>query len=396
VLYVRWSLACAYLAFSFKLHEIRFLRYPMMIRVFAFIFLIFAFHPCRAQIPVNNPIDPADTELVNAVDFLSSYFHEFDNGRSPDYTKYWDAQDCKDYKHPDQLLYGINTEWPTYRIGRPTILYAKPENGYVHIKTLFGRGDSTGKVSVMSITNHYIRHDDHNNLYFINPVRLAAKNWNTTVVGTITYHYPSYHHFDKSKAKVLTDKIATLQHDWGLEPINIRYYFADTKEELEHLRGFDFTVAMGNRDKPSGMSDDTDNIVYCGGWGENYFHEVVHVYLNRHYTQSPLREGLAVFYGGSLGHELKWHITRLNEYLERHPQLDLERDNFYYMDNFTNPNSTIMGLLCLDAYNRSGIGGLKRIMAYTSLDDIMLTEYGIRRGDWNAFLRKLISDNSHA
>jgi hypothetical protein len=365
-----------------------------MIKSFALTLMIFCTPICQAQIPVNNPIDPADTELVNAVDFLSKYLHEFDNGGSPDYSKYWDAEDCKAYKHPDQLLYGINTEWPTYKIGKPAILYAKPENGYVHIKTLFGRGDSTGKVSVMSITNHYIKRDEHNTLHFISPIWLAQNEWKTTVAGSITYHYPSYHHFDKNKAKMLAGNISALQRDWGLQPIPIRYYFADTREELEHLRGFDFTVAMGNRDKPSGMSDDTDNIVYCGGWGENYFHEVVHVYLNRHYTQSPLREGLAVFYGGSLGHELKWHIKRLNEYLHIHTEINLEKDDFYYMDNYTNPNSTIMGMLCLDAYNKNGVIGLKHIMSYTSLDDIMSNEYGVKRGEWDEFLRKMINDNS--
>lgn len=370
------------------------LKRAAIVKLSTFISLLFTSQFCSAQIPVNNPVDPADTELTNAVDFLSRYFHEFDNRQSPDYSKYWDAEDCKEYKHPDQLVYGINTEWPTYRIGKPTILYAKPENGYVHIKTLFGKGDSTGKVSVMSITNHYIAHDNNNTLHFISPIRLAAKTWNTTEVGNITYHYPSYHHFDKAKAKMLTGNISALERDWGLQPIKIRYYFADTKEELEHLRGFDFTVAMGNRDKPSGMSDDTDNIVYCGGWGENYFHEVVHIYLNRHYPQSPLREGLAVFYGGSLGHELPWHIKRLNEYLQKHGEIDFGKDDFYYLDNYTNPNSTIMGMLCLDAYNKNGVAGLKHIMAYTSLDEIMAKEFGIGKRGLNAFLRKMINDNS--
>ena len=184
-----------------------------------------------------------------------------------------------------------------------------------------------------------------------------------------------------------------MQADWGLAPINIRYYFADTKEELEHLRGFDFTVAMGNRDKPSGMSDDVDNIVYCGGWGENYFHEVVHVYLNRHYPQSPLREGLAVFYGGSLGHDLKWHLKRLDAFLEQNKGIDLNMlDSFYDMDNYTNPYSTICGMLCMNAYIKSGIAGVKRIMTYTSMDEIFEKEYGVGRGGWNVFLRKMISD----
>ena len=366
-----------------------------MIKIYACIFAVFSFHYCSAQIPVNNPVDPADTELNNAVNFLSQYYSEFARGHVPDYSKYWDTEDCKEYKHPDQLVYGITSDGPTYRIGKPTILYARPENGYVHIKTLFGVGDSTGKVSVMSITNHYIKHDKNNTLRFINPIRLAGKNWNTTIVGNITYHYPSYHDFDRKKAQALSDRITALRREWNLSPIHIRYYFADTKEEIEHFRGFDFTVAMGNRDKPSGISDDIDNIVYCGGWGENYFHEVVHIYLNRHYPESPLREGLAVFYGGSMGNELSWHIKRLNLYLEKHKEINLGKlDDFYYMDNYTNPYSTIVGMLCLDAYNNNGINGLKRIMAYTSLDDIILKEFGVDKSGWNDFLRKMINDKS--
>ena len=40
------------------------------------------------------------------------------------------------------------------------------------------------------------------------------------------------------------------------------------------------------------------------------------------------------------------------------------------------------------------LAGLKHIMSYTSLEDIMLQEYGVKRGGWNEFLRKMIGDNS--
>jgi hypothetical protein len=370
-------------------------KHSRMAKLLACLLAFFSFYTCPAQIPVNNPIDPADTELVEAVQFISRYFGEFTKGHLPNFADYWTAEDCGEYKRPDQLVYGINTEVATYRIGQPTILYAKPEHGYVHIKTLFGRGDSTGKVSVMSITNHYIERGGHNELHFVNPIRLADKDWKTATVGNVTYHYPAYHHFDKVKAQELIGRINALEHEWHVAPIPIRYYMADTKEELEHLRGFDFTVAMGNRSKPSGISDDVDNIVYCGGWGENYFHEVVHVYLNRLFPESPLKEGLAAFYGGSMGHELGWHIKRLNQYLQQHENINLDRlEDFYYMDNFTNPYSTIVGMLCSDAYSRRGIEGLRNIMSYTSLDELFATEYHVRKGEWNVFLRKMISDKS--
>ncbi|MCW3122263.1 MAG: hypothetical protein JWQ38_1755 [Flavipsychrobacter sp.] len=369
-----------------------------MKKLYTCIFAVFIASNSPAQIPVNNPIDTTDVELVKAVDFLRSYLNEFTAGHIPEYSKYWSAEDCKEYRQPDQLVNGITPECPVYRIGEPDILYARPENGYVHIKTMFAWVDTNSKVSVMSITNHYIQQDENKLLRFISPFRIGGKDWNTTASGNITYHYPPYHRFDEKKAKMLARQIGTLERDWDLKPIKIRYYFADTKDELDHARGFDFTVAMGNRDKPSGMSDDADNIIYCGGLGENYFHEVVHIYLNHHYQQSPMREGIAVFYGGSMGHELFWHLRRLNTYLQQHKNIDLDRlsDDFYYMDNFTNPFTTITGMLCLDAYNRNGLAALKRMMDYTSLDDLIEKEYKVQKGNWNEFLRKMIDDNSRA
>ena len=60
------------------------------------------------------------------------------------------------------------------------------------------------------------------------------------------------------------------------------------------------------------MAHDKDNQVFCAGLGGNYFHEVVHVHLNHLYSKSPLKEGLAAFYGGSMGRSINWHMKRVN------------------------------------------------------------------------------------
>lgn len=349
----------------------------------------------KAQISINNPIDPADTELHNAVYFLEDYLSGFSPGKEylPDFTKYWSAEECQRYRIPDRLIYSINTEMPTYMLGKPLILYARPERGMVHIKVMFAKTDSSGNILVTSITNHYVARHADGSLYFVSPAQLQDDKWRTTQYNSVEYHYPAYHKFDKGKAKELSDKIAALEKEWQLQPIYIRYYFADTREEIEHYRGFDFTIAMGNRDKPSGISDGIDNVIYCGGWGENYFHEVVHIYLNKLFPRSPLMEGLAVFYGGSLGHELQWHIKRLNEYLQQHPEINLNNiDDFYYLDNYTNPLSTIQGLMCLMAYNKDGLNGLKRTMNYTTFQNLLKKEYGVSNDEWNSFLRSKIAE----
>lgn len=364
--------------------------------VLASILIVFLGYSCHAQLPVNNPIDPSDTELNDAVRFLSTYLGEFSPAKQflPDFTKYWPAEDCRRYRIPDRLIYAVSSEIPTYMLGKPTILSAKPKDGRVHIKTMFSRVDSTGNVMVSAITNHYVQRGADGHLYFINPMKIDAAKWHSSELNNFTYHYPAYHKFDKQKAKELTDKTDKLEKEWNLLPILIDYYFADTREEIEHYRGFDFTIAMGNRDKPSGISDGIDNIIYCGGMGENYFHEVVHIYLNKLFPQSPLTEGLAVFYGGSLGHELTWHLKRLDTYLQAHPAIDLNNpDDFYYLDNYTNPLSTIQGMLCLMAYKKDGVEGLKRTMRYTSLTTLLQQEYSVDRKGWNQFLREQIRVN---
>jgi hypothetical protein len=61
------------------------------------------------------------------------------------------------------------------------------------------------------------------------------------------------------------------------------------------------------------------------------------------------------------------------------------------MDNYTNPNSSILGLLCETAYRKDGLKGLKRIMNYDSLDIIFEKEFGIKPEQKNDFLRNLIN-----
>jgi hypothetical protein len=149
---------------------------------------------------------------------------------------------------------------------------------------------------------------------------------------------------------------------------------------------------MTNRDRPSGISDDTDNIIYCAGLSENYFHEVVHIYLNRLFPNSPLKEGLAAFYGGSMGKDFTWHIKRVKDHLAAHPEINLdELDSFTYLDNYTNPISAIQALFCKIVYETEGIKGLRRLMSYAALDDIYEKEFSKGDKDKNTLIRELIA-----
>jgi hypothetical protein len=348
-----------------------------------------------AQIYLNPGVDTSFNNVKTALHFYNSYVAEFNHGKIPEMAKYWPASEIEKRKIPDQIIYALN-ESPLYSQGlQLTIIYVRPTDQYVHIKTQFAWSDSSKHISTMAVVNYYVGFDSRKQPYFINPMTVNLSDWHSKSVRNVTFYYPPNHRFNVKKADSLISRIIKLEKDWGLKPINIRYYLASDNDELYTLRGFDYALSMGNKQKPSGISDDKDNQVFCGGLGENYFHEVVHIYLNHLYPKSPLQEGLAVLYGGSMGHTIKWHLKRVNQYLLQHPQANLNNlDDFWYTDPYTNPGSAIQGMICDLVYQKDGIPGLKKLMTYTSYKEIFENEFHVSADHINDFLRKTISDQA--
>ena len=344
------------------------------------------------QLHINPGVDTLDLKVQKSLQFLRDYLNEFKGTSIPqNFREYWSEKDCDNFEIPDPVIYALNGNYPTYSLAtNKTVFYAKPKLESIHFKVLYGWIDSTN-ISLFCIANHYIRFNDKGDPEFENPIELNTKTWKQTSLRNVTFIYPPYHSFDRLRADSLISQVENLEREWGLQQIEVRYYLANTREEIDQIRGLDFSLLGGNRDKPSGMSDDQNNVVYCSGLGENYFHEVVHLYLNRLYAQSPLVEGLAVFYGGSMGKSLEWHLNRLKIYLRAHPEIDLNKlDEFWYMDSHTNPNSTIKGMLCWMAFEKDKTKGLQRIMGYDTMEELFLNEFNVRPDQWNSFLRTSI------
>ncbi len=363
-----------------------------MIKFFISFTVFFITLRSYGQIYLNPGVDTSTNKVKIALKFYNNYIADFKGKNLPDMLKYWSASELKQRKIPDPIIYALN-DYPLYSLGyQKTILYIKPTAKYVHIKTQFSSADSLKNIMTMAITNHYIKLDDNNSPQFISPLSINLSKWKTKKVRNITYYYPSYHKFNLKTANSLIKNILQLEKEWGLPSINIRYYFADTYDEVHQLRGFDYALLMGNLAKPSGISDDKDNQVFCGGLDENYFHEVAHLYLNHLYPKSPIQEGLVVLYAGSMGHDLKWHLNRVNAYLLKHSQVNLNNvDDFWYTDPYTNPGSAIQGLICSLAFKKDGLPGLKRVMEQKNYKDIFEKEFNISANNINSFLREAIA-----
>ena len=347
-----------------------------------------------AQVYVNPGVDTTDINIKGAVEFYTNYMNDFKGKKLPDFTKYWSAEDCKKFKVPDPGVYGLGGDYPTYSMaGSKTIMYIKPlKNGTIILKTVGGNIDSLKNLDVYFITNHFIIKDINKKYHFISPIDHYREDWKSYKLRNINFYFQKSHAFNKSKADSLISQIKNLEQQWGLKPVEITYFFADTFDEIQLIRGYDFSLGLGNVDKPSGMANQTDNIVYCAGNGENYFHEIVHIYLNKLHPKSPLNEGLAVFYGGSMGKPLQWHAGRLKTYLSNHSEINLTKlEDFWQMDNYTNPYSTIQGILCDVVFKKHGFIGLKRLMTYTSLNEIFEKEFKFNLKNLDKELRILIS-----
>lgn len=356
--------------------------------------IIFTILKVNAQVYVNAGVDTTDVHIKSVVQFYTNYMADFKGRKLPDFKQYWSEADYNKYKVPDPSIYGIGGDFPTYAMATSkTISYVKPlKNGITVLKSLGSYIDSLKNVEILYLTNHFIKTDDNQKLHFITPLSFYNTNWTSKKIRNINFKYQKNHVFDNLKADSLINQIKDLEKQWNLKPIEIEYFFADTYDEIQLIRGFDFTIGLGNRDKPSGIANQTDNIVYCAGNGENYFHEVVHIYLNQLHPKSPLNEGLAVYYGGSMGKNLKWHSDRLKTYLNNHPEIDLAKlEDFWQMDNFTNPNATIQGILCNAVFKKHGFVGLKRLMKYESFKEIFEKEFKFDLKNQNQELRKLIA-----
>ncbi len=347
---------------------------------------IFLFACASAQMSYS--VDTSQAEIKESVLFLTGYLNEFKNEKLPDLTRYWSEQDCKRSKLPDDMMYSISTDEVTYNfVRRQTVFYAKVYKGYVHLKTLFATTDSSANTTVCAITNHYVQVGSKP--CFISELELHKDFYTEKQVGNIRYHYPKTHVFSQAKANALVDKLKRIEKEWGFKPVKLDYYFADSHEALTHMRGMDYCYGMNEAD-PSGMSFPETNTIFCHGLGEDYLHEILHLYFNPLYVKSPVCHGLVYYLAGGLGHDFDWMIRRMDQYLRTYPDLDLTGYQDMHMqskDKMLHIDHVINGLLCKMVYEKSGIPGLKRILAYKTTDEIFEKEFGIAPKDKNTFLR---------
>lgn len=176
-------------------------------------------------------------------------------------------------------------------------------------------------------------------------------------VGFINYYYPKNHQFNFQLAEKQNDFLIELAKNFNVPVVEVDYYFAETTEEIQRIKGFDFIFGDNGENTPTGVSYIFERQVFVSGTGEYYPHEIIHVLLNPHYLKSHywINEGVATYFGMSRGKELEWHLKKLNNHLIAHPEIDLnEMLKLVRIDGTTGYSYVLGGYIVKCIYEKGG------------------------------------------
>ena len=349
---------------------------------------------CKAQSLVVTTADTSSERIKKAIQFLGRYLSSFEKKGRPDYTQFWSMADCKRSLLPDNMAYSITSDVPTYNFcDWPVLFFARDEHKYIHLKTLFASTDSGKNVQVWAITNHYVSLEDPPR--FVSELELHKGNYKSVRNRNITYHFPASANFSYAKSNEMMARLKRIEKQWGFKPIDISYYFAANDAELAKMRGMDYNYAM-DRATPSGMTYVEQRTIFCQGLGEGYLHEVLHVYFNPIYEQSPMCHAMIYYLAGGIGKDFNWMIHRMNEYLRKYPETDLSQyEKLLSKDPMLHIDYVTKGLLCKMMDEKDGVAGLKRALQYKTVDELLWKEFAVDTKTIDSFLKASFKRNDH-
>jgi hypothetical protein len=374
------------------------MRFIAIFSILAFCFTDLPGQESQIRVYVNNGIDTANVEISQVIRLWKSYLNS-----NPDSTydnPYWLSSEKNRYKKFDFLntayfspsLYYFLPHW------KATVMsVSQIDSGFV-IRTLFATQTDSGFSRPFCIAQVAAIQED-GKYKLSNILSFNAKSWQRERIGSITFIFPSSHHFNRELAVRMNAFVDSLTTIWNIKPFDTEFYLANDLSDLMKMRGFDFYVGEGNNRGPGGVADIANRIVFGAGQDEWYPHEFVHIYVNPLFPNAHhyFLEGYAALLGGSKGHALSWHMKRMHQYLEEHPELDLNNLlAFWHFDNLTDPQYVFGGLLCELALQKGGLPVLKQLMSYGPEDkdfyNAVEMVLGVRQSHLNKFIRTKLTE----
>ena len=303
---------------------------------------------------------------------------------------FWNIGEQKKHKNYDFLEDEFQ---PSLYMGFPVhVLSIKTINDTYQIKVQYSYCKEDGSPYILAIVNYYAK-EENGALKLFNALTINKKSWNCKTLGSVKFYYPAYHTFDNKKAYKLNEYISEICGIFGVLPKPFEYYLADDYDEIQKLKGIDYYIGMGGKSRPSGKA--SDDKVYCGGLGEYYPHEVFHVQVDEHFPNMHfwVSEGIATLLGGSRGKSLDWHIKKTHDYLQKHPEINLnDMLNLKNVDGTTSYHYVLGGLIAMKIREKGSWNLLKKFISSGKTDEDYynaIEKYlGINKSELNDYIRE--------
>lgn len=353
-----------------------------------------AFRLSAQETTTNIGLDTLSTDRNKIIKLWSNYLKS--NPEEINNNPYWSEKDKQQYKSYDLLRSEgfLSPSLYSFELNNKILSIGKYGEDYV-VKSAFYDPET---FDIYAITN-VVATKVNNTFYLTNYQSKLINDWQTKTVGNIKYHFFSGYLFNENKAKEANDFLLKICTVFGLKPKKIEYFISRDCEDIFRIKGFDYVLSMGNS-KECGYFDSFNNIIYATALaGENHQHEITH-FINNYFPNANelLLTGLSAYWGGENAHKGKpliWSIKRVHYFLKNHPEIDLNKPNdFWKLDEETNPQYVIGALICDIAIEKGGIDLLKQFLNKSKSEEEFLQfitkDLKIKKGDLNNYLRKKI------
>ena len=312
---------------------------------------------------INSGVDIEEPEIKTIVDLWENYLNS-----KPDSSynnPYWSIKEMQkyDYKNFDiggSLIYNQSSAKYWRYFYKPIVLSVKKENEVFRIKTIFyydnyNREGELLETNVSSILTVYAKKENDQWKLF-NTLPFLTANWNRKQIGSMTFIYPSSHEFNEPLAIKTVRFADSICDKFDLERLKpIEFYVTKDNETVHKLMGLEYFIGEGNITTSGGRALWGKDKLLAGNGSEWYPHELLHLIFEKYKTHSILVEGIASWLGGHLGKDINWHILRINDYLNKNPDIDLsDLKAFAYtrIDSKTNPVHFMGAILCRIAHEK--------------------------------------------
>ncbi|MFT5824122.1 MAG: hypothetical protein ACI8ZM_005388 [Crocinitomix sp.] len=316
---------------------------------------------------------------------------------------YWNEAELA--KYGNKRYFGLKRE---LNFGQPNYLefisYAN-----IRVLSIRERGKYFKISNMLSFTNEVGTEDvyfmfhvyagiENGGLKLFNALEINTQFLAHQKVGFINYYYPKTHLFDIQKAEQQNKFLVNLAENFNVPTAEVDYYFTETNEEIQKIKGFDFIFGDNGANMPTGISYIMERQVFSNGSGEYYPHEIIHVLLNPHFPKSHywINEGVATYFGMSRGKKLDWHLEKLQTHLAQYPEVDLsEMLKLIRIDGTTGYSYVLGGYIVKSIFEDGGYTMLKEVMnegrAEVDFYRVIKKYMGVKQKDINAVFREQIS-----